>query len=156
MSRQLLDASAPLPSGLALVKAFCGTIGMMCAIYCFFVLGPALETRHRPVLSKLTILSVDEVTSETSMVRAEFTKLRSCEYMGIAWYRGSEANDFERVSMIPVEDPEDTSTPNRPVGTQRVGPWRLTMPAGEVRQNSFVQVFHRCHPLWTTMTKFYP
>ena len=126
------------------------------AIYCFLILGPALETRYRPVLSKLTILSVDEVTSETSMVRAKFTKLRNSEYTGIAWYRGNEANDFERISMVPVKDPDDTSSPKRAVGTQRVGLWQWTMPAGGVRQNSFVQVFHRCHPFLTTMTKFYP
>ncbi|TWF53281.1 hypothetical protein [Neorhizobium alkalisoli] len=156
MSRpQLLDA-LPIPSGLALLKTLFGSIGLFCGLYSFFLLGPDIETRYRPVLSKLTITEVRELTPDTSLVRAEFTKLRGCEYMGIAWYRGSEANDFERISMTPVKDPEDTSSPNRPVGTQRAGPWRLTMPAGEVRQNSFVQVFHRCHPFWTTMTRFYP
>lgn len=145
-----------LPSGTALLKAFFGTVGGLCAIYAFFTAGPAIETRFWPVLSKLTIVEVKPLTDETSAVRAEFTKLRNCDYLGIAWYRGSEQRDFERISMTPMKEPEDTSSPNRPVGTQRAGPWRLTMPAEEVAGNSFVQVFHRCHPFWTTMTRFYP
>jgi hypothetical protein len=156
MSRHQRLEALSIPGGLAMLKMLFGSIGLLCGIYSFFMLGPEVETLYRPVLSKLIITEVEEVTPETSMVRAEFTKLRNCEYMGIAWYRGTEANYFDRVSMTPVKDPDDTSSPNRPVGTQSAGPWRLTMKAEEVRKNSFVQVFHRCHPFWTTMTRFYP
>lgn len=144
------------PSSFTLVKGFFGTVSVLAGIYIFFVLGPAVETRWFPVLNKMTILDVRPLTGSTSAVYTEFSKRRSCEYMGIAWYRGNEDKNFERVSMVSMRDPGDTSSPSRPVGSQRAGPWRIAMPAEEVRENSFVQVFHRCHPLWTTMTRFYP
>ena len=140
----------------SIIKMGLGTITVLTILYSFFMVGPAIETKWFPVLSKMQVLEVQPLTDQTSAVRAEFTKLRNCEYLGIAWYHGSQQKDFDRISMVPIRDPDDTSSPNRPVGTQRAGPWRLTMPAGEVRQNSFVQAFHRCHPFWTTVTDFYP
>jgi hypothetical protein len=133
-----------------------GIITFLTLLYSFFMVGPAIESRWFPVLSKMQVLELQSLTDQTSAVRAEFTKLRNCEYLGIAWYHGSQQKDFERISMVPIRDPDDTSSANRPVGTQRAGPWRLTMPADEVLRNSFVQAFHRCHPFWTTVTDFYP
>ena len=149
MSRQPRSWTGPL-------KAVLGTIAAISVLYTFFLVGPALETRFFPVLGTMRILSVEPLTPHTSLVRTEFVKLRGCEYMGIAWYYGPEAGVFERVSMVPIRDPDDTSAPNRAVGAQRAGPWRVAMPAADVRTKSFVQVYHRCHPFWTTMSRFYP
>lgn len=149
MSRQSRDWTGPL-------KALLATIAILSGIYVFFLLGPWIETRYFPVLSTMRIVSVDAATDDTSLVRTRFTKLRACDYMGISWYYGSQAGLFERVSMVPIRDPNDTSAPNRATGDQRAGPWRVTIPAGEVRTKSFVQVYHRCHPFWTTMSQFYP
>ncbi|KQT54611.1 hypothetical protein ASG43_03225 [Aureimonas sp. Leaf454] len=133
-----------------------GTVTMLSVLYCFFMVGPALETRFFPALGKMKITSVEALTGETSIVRTAFSKLRACEYLGIAWYYGSEAGVFERVSMVPIRNPDDTSSPNRRVGLQRAGPWRITIPEGDVRTRSYVQAFHRCHPFWTTVSEFYP
>jgi hypothetical protein len=149
MSRQARKWTGPL-------KAFFGTVTVLAVLYSFFTLGPALETRYLPVLGTMRITDVEELTPTTSLVRTEFEKLRACEYMGIAWYYGPEPGVFERVSMVPIRDPDDTSSPSRPIGIARAGPWRITIPAGDVRQKSFVEAFHRCHPFWTTVSKFYP
>lgn len=144
------------PSGLAFAKFFLGTVGLLAGLISFFAAGPALESRYWPVLGKLEFTKVESVTDNTSIVRVRFTKERDCEYMGIAWYYGSSPGISERVSMIPIRDPEDTSSPNRIVGMQSAGPWRLAIPAGEVSTKSYVVAYHRCHPFWTTSTKFYP
>ncbi|GGE18015.1 hypothetical protein GCM10011390_41480 [Aureimonas endophytica] len=125
-------------------------------LYSFFMLGPALETRYFPVVSKLHITEVDPVSKGISLVRVEFGKLRDCEYLGIAWYVGPEAGAFERVSMVPIRDQDDTSAPSRPVGVHRAGPWRVTIDAEQVRGKSYVKAYHRCHPFWVTTSDFYP
>lgn len=149
MSRQGLSWIGPL-------KALCGTVAILCGLHVFFLVGPAIETRFFPVLGKMRSTEVRAQSSDISIVRTQFEKLRSCEYMGIAWYYGDEAGAFERVSMVPIRDPNDTSSPSRPVGTARAGPWRITIPADKVRTRSFVEAFHRCHRFWTTVSKFYP
>ncbi|KQT52239.1 MULTISPECIES: hypothetical protein [unclassified Aureimonas] len=148
---------SPRPlSWIGPLKVLLGTIAVLCGLYVFFLVGPALETRFFPVLGKMRFTEVLAQTKDASIVRTEFEKLRSCEYMGIAWYYGAEAGVFERVSMVPIRDPNDTSSPSRPVGIARAGPWRITIPAADVRTKSFVEAFHRCHPFWTTVSKFYP
>jgi hypothetical protein len=138
------------------IKAALGAIAVLSVLYVFFMAGPAIETRFFPVLSTMRIVSVNAETDNSSFVKTEFSKLRSCEYIGISWYYGQRAGLFERVSMVPVRNPDDTSAPNRATGEQRAGPWRVTIPAQDVRSRSFVQVYHRCHPFWTTMSEFYP
>lgn len=149
MSRQHPEWCLPIKIGL-------GTIAALSGLYTFFTAGPAIETAFFPVLSKMEIIDVQPLTRRSSAVTTRFKKMRDCEYMGIAWYSGSQAGAFERVSMVPIRDPDDTSAPSRPTGVQQAGPWRITIPAEHVRDRSFVQVFHRCSPLWVTMSKFYP
>ena len=138
------------------IKAALGTVAILSVLYVFFTVGPALESRFLPVLGKMEITSVKPLSPSSSLVTTRFQKLRDCEYMGIAWYYGSQSGIFSRVSMVPIRDPDDTSSPSRPIGDQRAGPWRVAIPAEQVRDKSFVQVFHRCSPFWVTMTMFYP
>ena len=125
-------------------------------LFTLFSLGPYLETRLWPPVSKLRILSIEATGSAEATIRAEFTKLRECEYVGIAWFRGSPDGSFERVPVILLRQEGDTSSPNRPTGTQRAGPWIIGVPAGELATNSFARLSHRCHPFWLTTTDFYP
>jgi len=121
-----------------------------------FSLGPYLETRFWPTVSKLHILSIEATGPAETTIRAEFTKLRNCEYVGISWYRGTPQGGFERVPVILLRQAGDTSSPNRPTGKQRAGPWIIGVPISEVPSNSFAQLVHRCHPFWPTTTDFYP
>ena len=139
-----------------LFMAFCYAITFCMALYFVSMIGPHLETRFLPVVSKLTITELKADENGQAIVDAMFTKLRQCEFIGIAWYRGRADGEFERVPVILLRREGDTSSPNRPVGTQRAGPWIIGMPAAEIRNNSFAQLIHRCHPFWVSTTEFYP
>lgn len=136
--------------------AFCAAVTFFMTTYTIWTVGPALETRFAPVVSKLTILSLDDDAEGEAVLSVAFTKLRDCEYLGIAWYEGNPAGGFTRVPVILQRRDGDTSSPNRPVGTQRAGPWIIGMPAADVRGNSFARLSHRCHPFWVTTTDFWP
>jgi len=121
-----------------------------------WLIGPEVETRLFPVVGKLNIERMEVAPNGQTKVYASFRKLRACEYIGIAWFRGDRASDFTRVSLVLDRAPGDDSNPNRPVGFQRSGPWTVDIPMDEIPSNSFVQLFHKCHFAWTTTTEFYP
>ena len=124
--------------------------------FTFFNMGPYLETRFWPPVSKLNVLSLTPGDDNTSVLDAEFTKRRDCEYLGISWFKALPDGKFERVPVILLRKDGDTSSPNRPVGTQRAGPWIIGVPPAELRTSSFARLSHRCHPFWLTTTDFYP
>lgn len=124
--------------------------------FTFFNLGPFIETRFWPPVSKLTILSLQRDPSGGSRLDAEFTKLRSCEYLGLSWFRVLPDGTFEQVPVSLLRRSGDASSPNRPVGTQRAGPWIIGIPPADLRSASFARLTHRCHPFWATITDFYP
>jgi len=130
---------------------------MACTIFALWMIGPKVETTYFPVVSKLEILSMTAGSEPgTTVITTAFDKFRTCDYLGLAWYRGKQDTVFERVSVVLQRKTGDTSSPNRPTGRQTSGPWIIGMPIEEIKQNSFAQLFHRCHPFWTTITEFYP
>lgn len=141
---------------LVLVKMVCAVIVFFGLVFTVYAIGPTLETRFFPVVSKLQILSIASTKSGQTEVTAAFRKLRDCEYVGLAWYVGRQTDDMERVTVQLMRDPNDTSSPNRPVGYQKAGPWVIGIPPYDVRNNSFARLYHRCHPFWTSTTDFYP
>lgn len=137
-------------------KIFCSGVILIATAFTFWVIGPSIETRHFPVVSKLRIVSIAENAHGDSVIMAEFTKLRACEFLGLAWYRGKQTEGFERVPVILLRREGDRSSPNRPTGFQRSGPWQIGIPPAEIEGNSFAQLHHRCHSFWVTTTDFYP
>jgi hypothetical protein len=138
------------------IKAFCAAIVFFAAAITIYTVGPAIETRLFPVVSKLRILSIAPEGADQSRILAEFTKLRSCEYIGLAWFHRIAPGGFERVPVILLRRPGDDSSPNRPEGLQRAGPWIVGIPPQEIASSSFAQLSHRCHPFWVTTTEFWP
>lgn len=138
------------------IKVACGVIIAICTVFTLITVGPAIETHMFPVVSKLRITQVSPDVDGNSLVYAEFTKLRNCEYVGISWFHGDPAGEFERVPVILLRKEGDTSSPNRPVGTQKAGPWIIAIPPEEVRSHSFAKLSHRCNPFWLTTTDFWP
>lgn len=142
---------------LTAFKAFCSAVIFFCAAILIYTVGPYLETRYWPAVSKLRILDLQQNEEGYAIISAEFTKLRSsCEYVGIAWYRGNPEGEFERIPVVLLRQPGDTSSPNRPVGTQRAEPWIVHMPPSDIIGRSFARLSHSCHPFWTTTTDFWP
>jgi hypothetical protein len=107
-------------------------------------------------VSKLRILAIEPTPDGQTKIIVAFRKLRDCEYLGLSWFVGNRPDDFERVSVVLMRQPGDTSSPNRPIGFQKAGPWLLGMSPTDVTAHSFAQLAHRCHPFWTTITEFYP
>lgn len=125
-------------------------------VYLAWNVGPYVERWVLgPVVSKLRIISIDETEQGHSIIRVEFTKLRACDYGGIAWFTKVDGV-AERVAVELMRLPNDTSSPNRPLGTQRAGPWVVHLQPETLRNNSFAIVSHHCHGLWLTFTEFYP
>lgn len=139
-----------------LIKFYLGTIMILMAGYMFFYIAPQLETMYWPVLDKLQIIEVRPIDPDTSIVMTAFKKRRDCAYLGTAWYRSNSNGSFERVAMVTERVKGDDSSPNRPLGYQTSGPWRVSMPAEQIRSRSIVEIFHQCWPFWTTRTQFYP
>lgn len=144
-------------AGLALdaFKAFCVTVIVIATAFTFYLVGPSVETRYFPVVGKLTIDRIEWQGPGVTRIWASFTKRRDCEYVGIAWFRGTR-DDFERVPVILHREKNDRSSPNRPTGYQHAGPWDVMVPMHEIPANSFAVLSHACHPFWNTTTDFYP
>lgn len=152
-----MDPNSKAGWALFLFKAFCASVILITMAFTTFTVGPSIETRYRPAVSKLRILAVAPDSEGGSLINAEFTKLRGeCEYIGITWSRRSADGTLDRVPVILLRREGDTSSPNRPVGTQRAGPWSVGIPPEAVRGESVVALHHRCHPFWTSRTDFYP
>jgi hypothetical protein len=142
--------------GVFIVKAMAATTVFFSGAFTVYAVGPALETRFFPVVSKLEILSIKPTEDGRTEIKAAFRKIRECEYVGISWFVGKRPDDFQRVSLVLMREANDTSSPDRPLGYQRAGPWIIGIPIEDVRNNSFARLTHRCHPFWTTTTEFYP
>ena len=134
------------------------TMAAVVLLSLIWTVGPWLETRvwPGPVVAKLKILKIEMLTLEKSLVYAEFEKLRDCDYDGIAWYKGKRDGVFDRVLIVTRRDPADISSPNRPLGLQRAGPWEVALTREEILTNSFAELRHKCWPFWSTTTPFYP
>jgi hypothetical protein len=139
------------------VKAISSATIFGFTLYSVYTAGPWLETRFFPVVGKLEIESAEPGPMPgTTLVRAAFRKLRNCDYIGIAWFRGTREDGFERVPIILQREPGDLSSPNRPVGYQQAGPWIIGVAPDELRSLSFAELQHRCHSFWVTTTEFWP
>lgn len=135
----------------------CAAVIFASVLYVIWAVGPAIETRFAPVVGKLQILSIEPGQMEgTTEIHAAFQKLRECEYLGISWFHGTKEGGFERVPITLLRQEGDTSSPNRPVGFQKAGPWIIGIPPDELTGNSFAQLRHQCWPFWVTTTDFYP
>lgn len=141
---------------LTVLKFAFGTTIALSIVTVFFALGPTLETRYWPVLDKLQIKEIRSVGPMESEIYVAFNKRRDCDYKGIAWYRDDGPAGLVRVVIQVLRAPGDIAPPNRPLGYQQSGPWRIALPAAQIRGRSVVETIHVCHWFWVTRTKFYP
>jgi hypothetical protein len=142
---------------LFMVKSCLAAIIVLATIFTLWTIGPSIETARLPVVGKLEVLSVVENADHHTVIRAAFRKLRECEYIGIQWFKIEDGGQsFERVPVELLREDNDTSSPNRPVGYQKAGPWIVHVSLAEFKERSFATLTHRCHPFWSTTTNFYP
>jgi len=142
---------------ISAVKSMAAAIMFFSTIVLSLTVAPWLETRFYPPVGKITITSMADNGDGTTTLYVEFDKFRDCEYIGMAWFRGTYGTEFQRVSMsvVPLAV-NGTSIPTRPIGHHRAGPWIIGVPIDEIMNNSSAQIFHRCNPLWMTTSEFHP
>lgn len=113
-----------------------------------------LEGKYRPVISNVEIIKTEVKNDGINAgldVWMKFIKNNNCEFLGISWY----TSDNVRVRIITddIPKPNEIQYDSRPVGEQHTGPWRLV--GLKTLEGTKVITKHKCHPLWTTPTKFY-
>lgn len=103
------------------------------------------EGQFFPVTTPVMI--INEYLDDTGLhFFVHFEKLRSCEYVGIHWYRGAER------LALQLEPDSDLAPPSRPTGPQVIGPWFLPV---ETLAGTHAIVEHRCSGR-RVLTHFYP
>lgn len=149
--------SRPLPKWVVtLIQGALLSMTTVVLLVTLFVSMPAVETRFFPVVQHLEIDNVAPASENRSVIYGHFNKVRQCDYIGISWFRRTSDGALERVPVELMRRAGDTSSPTRPTGRQVAGPWVIGIPPEEVRFVSIVELTHRCHPFWTTVTQFYP
>ena len=103
-----------------------------------------------PVVVDTKITSADRISSLNTRVTGSATKLRECSFVRIEWFLGTP----KLSAYIPVVFEERSKV--RTAEAFQFGPWILRMSPEEVRDFSYAIVYHKCHPLWLTETRFYP
>lgn len=111
-----------------------------------FIIGPAVERKLMPVVTETLVLS-SEAEGDGLTLHFGFRKVRSCTFAGVVWYEG------DRRLRIDAARSSDNSIlrPDLPVGVQSVGPIHISGLSSIERLRGYS--LHRCHPLWTTVTR---
>lgn len=109
--------------------------------------GSIIEGQLLPVTSRAEVVEVETAKSGIE-IYVRFEKRRQCEFVGVHWY-------LENL-RLPLQffDQPDASPTSRPVGDQYTGPWFV----GGISSVNGTRAYavHKCHPLWNTVTEFYP
>lgn len=120
-----------------------------------FLLAVTLQIPQRvegalwPVIVGTDITKTHEAGDET-LFYGRATQVRSCGFDRMEWFL-DDGHNFSRVDVTMLE----TGKIRRPGGFA-FGPWSVRLSRADLRQRTYAIVYHRCHPLWLTATKFYP
>lgn len=123
----------------------------LAALFAVFVFqnGGQVEGFLFPVATNTTITKVEQDGKTSSRVWGTFRKRRDCSFSGIEW----RFNTGGRFTVAPVIFEEGTRS--RPRGWEDFGAWLVGLTPEQIEQSQVV-VFHECHSLWRTQTRFYP
>jgi len=118
--------------------------------------GPSIESWLYPVTSSVNIYKTQPSGSNSTKIWLTFKKNRTCTFVDIGFYEVDKRHGgLRRVSFKFLED--DGAAPvSRPEGTQSAGPWLVGVSGDRPLENLIATTRHKCHPLWDTITKFYP
>lgn len=125
-------------------------IACMAAILIVLVtqgLGPRIEGYFFPVAGNMQITKTNELEPIETETFGTIDKLRDCQYDHLEWMYGRDSDHSVRVPVKFVEGAKIM-----PEGGFIFGPWIVQLAPRQIRENSFVKVFHKCHPFWITET----
>jgi hypothetical protein len=113
-------------------------------------IGGGVEGRFFPVVANTHIIHSIPVGETSSRIWGEADRIRNCSFERIEWRLGTP----RRSSLAAVKFEETAKV--RDTGKFEFGPWRIALTPEQIHKRSYAVVFHRCHPLWLTETRFYP
>lgn len=118
------------------------------------MLGPTLETKFFPVYSKFEILELTAQPEGKTRAVFAYTKLRSCEPVGVNWFMGEPGAAYRQVELMSLNPP--TTSSNRPVGFNVTVPYLIDVTPDVLRHRAFATIYSNCHPFWVTQSRIYP
>ncbi len=123
------------------------TVGICLALTpAVFGSGPWVESHFFPVVRDTRITQPYDNDDGISFFVA-FRKVRQCEFLGLVWYEHGTR------LVVDFEPHADQAPRSRPVGEQFTGPWLVRGLQNLKKSQAFA--YHRCHPLWVTISRFY-
>lgn len=121
--------------------AFC----WMILFFFFFTVGPIVEGKYIPVVADINVTYVKPKKDYTEII-FEGTKVRTCEFIEVALLAGPKGQLVK--GRVVFEDYDGGGSKTRAPGRQTFGPWKIYPPGTEL----VLVAYHRCHPLWQTVT----
>lgn len=125
----------------ALIAAF----AMAVAVFGSAV-GGQVEGYFFPVAGETSFDEVKPKGLTHVRITGHSVKLRDCAFSGIEF-----RTEIGTVAAITFEE----GTRDRGEGVFDFGPWIVQLTPEQLDMSNVV-VFHRCHPLWATETRWYP
>lgn len=111
--------------------------------------GGYIEGYFFPVAVLDRIERVAPVDDVSVRIWGKATRLRHCQFNRLEWRLGN-AHAYSVVDLTFEETAKVRSE-----GDFSFGPWRLHLTSKQLRDRSYAWVYHRCHWLWLTRSRFY-
>lgn len=112
-------------------------------------IGGYVEGYLFPVVTPGQIERTDSVEGNSIRIWGHSARLRQCQFNRLEWRLG----DQHAYSVVDLAFEESSKV--RKVGDFAFGPWRLHLTQKQLRERSYAWVYHRCHWLWLTRSRFY-
>lgn len=109
-----------------------------------------LEGWSYPVVSGVTLETIEKYGDYSSKIAGQFDIIRDCDFRSIKWYVGTEQNHTDVIHEF-IE-----GSKKRQEGNHTFGPWLVSVNPDEILRNVFADVYHECHGVFDTITRFYP
>jgi len=110
---------------------------------------PYIEGRLLPVVTDVNIDVYQDNGDGWSVLKGSFKKIRNCNFNRLEWRYGDNQSNVPVALVFP-------ETVLRKTNKYIFDGWKLQLIPENVKNKSFAVVYHNCHPLWPTITRFYP
>ena len=111
--------------------------------------GGHVEGYLFPVATLDRIERIEKVNAISVRIWGQAARLRQCQFTRLEWRLGDE----HAYSVVDLAFEESSKV--RAAGDFSFGPWRLHLTGKQLQKRSYAYVYHRCHRLWLTRTRFY-